>query len=186
MTRIIARLVLAMLILPFAGIVFVAMFAADAGIAGRPDTEGVLVAWITTHLFVVIYWIGIWRSSVRWTQRRVVSTLGTVGLGAMGAALAIGALRNFAKIPMEPCVLFGNAVFPLVFVFTSVHIWRESPAERFERTARRGVDTVACPICGYNMTGLREARCPECGAVFTLDELLTAQASERHEELPEG
>ncbi len=28
-----------------------------------------------------------------------------------------------------------------------------------------------CPQCGYNMRGLTEAKCPECGAVFTLDQL---------------
>lgn len=30
---------------------------------------------------------------------------------------------------------------------------------------------MTCPACGYNMRGLTEARCPECGAEFTLDQL---------------
>jgi rubrerythrin len=37
---------------------------------------------------------------------------------------------------------------------------------------------VSCPSCGYNLTGLNEARCPECGAKFTLDELFAAQPRE--------
>jgi DNA-directed RNA polymerase subunit RPC12/RpoP len=30
---------------------------------------------------------------------------------------------------------------------------------------------IACPSCGYNLRGLKEAKCPECGAEFTLDQL---------------
>jgi hypothetical protein len=35
--------------------------------------------------------------------------------------------------------------------------------------------TVVCPLCGYNLTGLRQAACPECGDTFTLDQLAAAQ-----------
>ena len=35
--------------------------------------------------------------------------------------------------------------------------------------------TILCPVCGYNLTGLREARCPECGGTFTLDQLAASQ-----------
>lgn len=184
MTPIIARLVLAMLLLPFAGIVLASAFAISVAVLGRPDHEGVLVAWIVTDGFVVFYWILIWRSAVEWSQRRVVRTLLAVALGAVAAACACAGLRLLASAPIEPSFIFGNVLFPIVFVLTTVLCWRETPAERFARVAARGVDTVACPICGYNMTGLRDAKCPECGAVFTLDQLLTAQVSERCEELP--
>ncbi len=30
---------------------------------------------------------------------------------------------------------------------------------------------LRCPACEYNMTGLYEARCPECGKLYTLDQL---------------
>jgi hypothetical protein len=43
---------------------------------------------------------------------------------------------------------------------------------------RLGVDgrvKVFCPACNYSMIGLREARCPECGAAYTLDELIRRQ-----------
>ncbi len=38
-----------------------------------------------------------------------------------------------------------------------------------------GVVNVTCPRCGYSLVGLSESRCPECGAKFTLDELIREQ-----------
>jgi hypothetical protein len=37
---------------------------------------------------------------------------------------------------------------------------------------------VECPSCGYSLIGLRELRCPECGAGFAIDELIRAQRYE--------
>lgn len=34
---------------------------------------------------------------------------------------------------------------------------------------------LRCPGCGYRMVGLREARCPECGQAYTIDELVARQ-----------
>ncbi|HPF38327.1 MAG TPA: hypothetical protein P5081_15905 [Phycisphaerae bacterium] len=31
---------------------------------------------------------------------------------------------------------------------------------------------IVCPLCGYNLRGLSEARCPECGSEYTWAELL--------------
>lgn len=33
-------------------------------------------------------------------------------------------------------------------------------------------DQIVCPLCGYNLRGLVEARCPECGSVFAWNDLL--------------
>ena len=35
------------------------------------------------------------------------------------------------------------------------------------RAAMRG----CCPACGYELTGLSEMRCPECGRTFTFEEV---------------
>ena len=69
-----------------------------------------------------------------------------------------------------------------IFVYillATVLIWRETPHERVERLSQLGTAGVCCPICGYNLTGLSTAQCPECGAKFTLDQLMATQPRER-------
>lgn len=185
MTQMIARLVLAMLMLPLAVICMAVVMAIDVAILGNPDLRGVVIAWVVTDCFVVIYWIAIWRTAVRWNARRIPQTIGAAGLGALAAVFGVCGLHTLASIPMEPAVVFGNTLFPVVFVMATVFVWRETPTERLARMRSFGVRTVACPICSYNLTGMREARCPECGATFTLDELLTAQLGETRESLPD-
>ncbi|UCD28300.1 MAG: hypothetical protein JSV03_14630 [Planctomycetota bacterium] len=37
------------------------------------------------------------------------------------------------------------------------------------------VDDVFCPVCGYNLRGLPEPRCPECGGQFDVSELVVSR-----------
>jgi hypothetical protein len=64
---------------------------------------------------------------------------------------------------------------PIVWVLLTVLIWRETAGERIARLKTAGSQIVSCPLCGYNMTGLIESRCPECGSRYTVDELLASQ-----------
>ena len=47
-------------------------------------------------------------------------------------------------------------------------LWRNG-FRRGWRSARDSPPT--CPRCGYNLSGLSQCRCPECGTEFRLDEL---------------
>jgi predicted Zn-ribbon and HTH transcriptional regulator len=64
----------------------------------------------------------------------------------------------------------------------TVFCWRESKLERADRLRLSGIDAIACLNCGYNLTGLNEARCPECGSRFTLDQIV-ASLSRRDSEM---
>src|SRR3954451_22131240 len=77
MTATIARLILAMLILPATGAVFllafVAVLARSSG-RGPPTMVDVAVLWMIVYTFVSAYWILLWRSTVKWTRARVRNT----------------------------------------------------------------------------------------------------------------
>jgi len=50
-------------------------------------------------------------------------------------------------------------------------IWRDG----YIRGWRSGRATPpTCPRCGYNLSGLTQCRCPECGAEYRLDDLWKA------------
>src|SRR2546423_2402113 len=90
-----------------------------------------------------------------------------VVFGALCATVARG-------LPAAPIILLGGGIVPIVWVLATVLIWRETPAERIARMSILG-GKVECPLCGYDLSGLREARCPECGSIFTLDQLVASQ-----------
>ena len=181
MTATVARLVLAMLLLPVSGALFLILFAAvlarGAG-PGPPAVGRVVAVWVMVDLFIAAYWIALWHGVVRWDRRRVLWTAGGTLLALLGGvafALLCGALNPGLPAPLA--ALFGGGVVPIAWVLITVLLWRETPRERFERLAGLGPGrSVSCPVCGYSLAGLREARCPECGTHFTLDQLLAAQS----------
>lgn len=169
-----------MLILPVTGAVFllgfVAVVARSSG-RGPPSAWGIALLWMIVYAFVATYWILLWRSTVRWTRARVRYTAlaGVVAL-AGGFAFAVTLIAVSRQIPEGIALLLGGGGVPIVWVLATVILWRETPAERLARMSRLvSHPSVLCPVCGYNLSGLREARCPECGGSFTLDELAAGQ-----------
>jgi hypothetical protein len=179
-TATIARLILAMLILPVTGAVFLLTFiavVARSGGQGPPTVWAVGTLWMIVYAFVATYWILLWRSTVKWTAPRVRNTA-LAGLAALagGAALALAAITMNRQIPPGAAVLLAGGTVPITWVLGTVLLWRETATERLARMSKLvSAPTVLCPFCGYNLSGLREARCPECGASFTLDELAASQ-----------
>ena len=175
MTATIARLILAMLLLPATGAVFLLSFVAIIRPAGPPRTAGILAVWAITYGFVATYWVLLWRDVVRWTAARLFKTAGMsllslcLALGFGTAAVALG-----TWVPIQIAILIGGGTVPILWVLGTVIVWRETSQERTRRLSALGA-AVLCPLCGYNLAGLHEARCPECGANFTLDQLAAAQ-----------
>ena len=176
MTQTVARLLLSMLLIPMAMGLFVVVFAIQVQPSVRAPVGPVIVAWAAVYLFVGSGWIMIWRSAVKWTPRR---SLGTVG-AAVASILGGGSMFAFVhilnpRLPLTVLVLASGAIVPIVWTLATVLLWRETPRERMTRLESLGMRGIQCPICGYQLTGLSEARCPECGARFTLDQLFAAQ-----------
>jgi hypothetical protein len=176
MTRTVARLILAMLLLPSTGAVFLLLFLTLMPLTGPPVVGRLLLVWSLLYVFVGAYWILLWRDMVPWNRSRVTRTaLATVLSLAGGVAVALACLAVNRRIPPQIGVLIGGGTVPITWVLSTVLIWRETAAERLGRLTAYGMPALACPLCGYNLAGLTEARCPECGSSFTLEQLVLAR-----------
>ena len=175
MTRLVARLVLAMLILPMSGALLVLLVTVFALQGGRPEVYRIVIVWLIVYAFIATYWVLLWRNLVRWTHVRKRQSIVVGILTPLICSLITFALHSALGSDPFGSVLLGGAIPPIAWVLATVLIWQETADERMAQITAAGTDTVVCPNCGYNMTGLREARCPECGSVFTIDQLLSGQ-----------
>jgi hypothetical protein len=134
-----------------------------------------LVAGVVTWLFVAGYWWLLWRASVNWNGWRIGGSAAAI----VGSAIVSG----LVGVLISAAVDRGNGDFGtfvatvlsiLLWLISTVFLWRETPKERSTRLSGAG-NAITCPTCGYNLTGLSESRCPECGTKFTLDQLLASQ-----------
>ncbi|HEX8322928.1 MAG TPA: hypothetical protein VF595_03350 [Tepidisphaeraceae bacterium] len=176
MTRTVVRLILAMLLLPFTGAVFIVLFLTLIPMSGPPPTARLLLMWSALYLFVGTYWVLLWGDMVPWNRRRVTLTvLATVLSLAGGVAVGLGCRAINRQVPPPIAVLIGGGTVPITWVLATVLLWRETAAERLGRLTAHGMPALECPLCGYNLAGLTEARCPECGASFTLEQLVLAR-----------
>ena len=182
MSRLVARILLSMFLFPFGGLLYAVTEAVGEYVArgGTRDFHqrvviGLLAADIVTWGGVAVYWCALWRSTVRWSPGRVRGTIGVaVAAAALGHGISVilGTAGDGDGQGTEFILTIGGLLTVLLWLFATVLIWCDTPTAR---AARVGGSAVTCPTCGYNLTGLGEARCPECGSRFTLDELLAAQ-----------
>jgi len=142
---------------------------------------------IVTWAVVGVYWLMLWRKSVLWTRVRIIHsialTLATpAGVAMLMTLLYFGALAVqqmrygiAAEHAQEAFYITGAVLTPLVWLIGTILIWRDTTAERLSSLKGSAVGRLECPNCGYNLSGLSEARCPECGSQYTLDQLVAAQ-----------
>ena len=186
MSQLLARILLSVFIIPLAGIIYlIAFFLAMEWRWPRYYDDRVSVmffAGLTTWAFMAGYWILLWRSVVRWDAARVLRTIGCfVAAGVL--ALILGLLLN--AVDRGFGYFMASITAPILWLAGTVPIWRETKQERAERLRNANSDTVVCPTCGYNLTGLSESRCPECGSKFTLNDLLAGQPARKMAEIEE-
>jgi hypothetical protein len=178
MTRLLSRILLAIIMFPLAAVVYICVFVLlEQELA---DEFALLWTSIVVAFFVALYWLALWRQSVRWTPYRVMVTMvsgpGCVAAGGGGVgAIIIAALPYNDE---ELGIFLGGIAAISLWLAVTVLLWRETPAERAERVRQAAGVVLFCPRCGYNMTGLYEGRCPECGTKYTLDQLYAAQQRE--------
>ena len=145
----------------------------------RYDDLSLLLADLACGAFLATAWLLVWRGEVRWTGRRIVLTVASVFVAAIPGGVVFGVIAAVERRPNDLGIMLVGAAWAVTWPALTALIWRETADERRQRLARLGIDAIACPTCGYNLTGLREARCPECGSQFTLDQLYAAVKGEK-------
>lgn len=115
------------------------------------------------------YWL-VWRGVVAWTPRRVVRTALAAAIGAgvvivLDATIVLSSVHSYRWLPW--IMLVNGGVTAAWLIVVSV-IWAETPRERLARITSAGAASSHCPGCKYDMAGLTNLTCPECGTHFTL------------------
>jgi hypothetical protein len=172
--QIVARILLAVLLVPLALlfdlIAYLVIERANIFYFSRS------AAWacnLMTAIILAVGWILIWLRQVSWTKRRrKISAIALIAAALVGGLLYHLIQRYF---DIDVGIFVGCTGGALLFMLASTFVWRETATERSGRMRHTNVQAVVCPACNYNLSGLCEARCPECGARYTLDELLALQ-----------
>src|SRR4051812_11731129 len=153
MSRLIARILLAILLLPLAALMYVDTFfmllegMRNRGIyTSEAEAYGCIITGILTWAFMATYWVLLWVRGVGWRGRRRVMTL-WAAVGAMAVAGVIGVLAGGVVAPTFGWFVASVAA-PLLWMIGTVLAWRENAEERAARLANSGRDAVVCPTCG--------------------------------------
>jgi len=139
----------------------------------RADEDALLASTIITGAALITAWIAIWRKTVQWTVvRRILTALAV--LWSAGAATLISLIVIALLNPRDAgmAIALAGAVWVPMWLVSTALIWRETGFERALRIDPRAAGMLACPNCGYDLRGLSEARCPECGRRYTLDQIV--------------
>lgn len=186
MSRLIAQIMLSILLFPLAGLVYLIAFIVymETQRGYYPDREQIafILSGILTWAFIGWYWTMLWRKSIEWTPDRTRRTI-LCYAGAMAAGVVLGGIMGGITDEASFGFFIATAAAPLLWQVGTVLVWRETDAERATRVSKQGLDQLLCPTCGYNLTGLKGTRCPECGSEFTLDALIAAQPARRQAEV---
>ena len=182
MSSLLSRIMLALLMLPLAALIYCVVIVGlmEFAFGFRNDLAAFIITDMVTAAFVATYWTLLWRRTVRWTRRRIGFTIGAA-FGALTPALVLGGLVTIVDESFGAFI--GGVTAILLWVALTVFIWRETGAERMARIRSRGSEVIVCPSCGYNLTGLRQPSCPECGATYTVDELVALQPAREATEI---
>ena len=137
------------------------------------DEWALVVSDVVIGAAYAIGWIAIWWGELNWTAGRIMTTA-AVFFGSIVVATGLAILFWAMTNEEEVACIFAGMLWAVFWMAGTALFWRESKSERAGRLSQAGVDVIACPGCGYNMTGLKTNKCPECGASYTVDQLFAA------------
>lgn len=181
MPRLLARTLITILMAPVALVVYVASVAlVEHGtrvlLRGMSWSDREWWSWLAVLAILLIeglvalliQWL-IWRGVVSWTPKRRSRTRWVwLGLLAVCALQGCGWVLTGLDLDfIAPASIVCTVFLTLIALILNFAFWTETPTERAKRMARGGLNRTACPICRYDLAGLTNLRCPECGSEFT-------------------
>lgn len=185
-SRLVAKLMLALLMLPTAAVLYIVCFVFAMETVGWGMENFVFsTLGIIGGGYVFVYWLLLWRTSVKWTRRRILLTAGVTVLAILVGALAGSSLGAILDEPSFGIFAATIIVIP-AWLLGTIFVWRETNSERMARIRAAGGEAISCISCGYNLTGLKHTTCPECGAKPTIEELLAGQPARAEHELEDA
>ena len=165
MTPRIARLSIGLALIPFLPAAFFLLGITYEARCGLSTETSLFMAYESCAILVIPIWILLWKSSTGWRP----STMGWTAI--IGLPLLLTPAGVYWSSP-DQVLDFLYKCSPILalglwFGGTSI-IWRQStgcvlPGDEIQAAA------PTCPACNYNLTGLREIRCPECGWSSTIE-----------------
>ena len=180
MSEIVARIGLAVMLMPITALVWtIASYAFIYNGNWPPSAMSVVSVWVFVYAFVATYWICLWKNVVKWTESRIRRSWVVTALALFAGVVACSCFTIFLKQNLAEAMLGIGQIVPVCWILGTIIVWKETPLERIERLNLYNRRSVHCPACQYNMTGLSETRCPECGKTFTIDELFVAQQDQQ-------
>src|SRR4051812_37077564 len=97
MSRLIASIMLAILMVPLAAVVYVLAFVAMV-IPRSGKHETLISAGAAAWVFITFYWLALWRKSVAWTpQRQMLTILSSIAAVLIGCAIIVSTRDLFAR-----------------------------------------------------------------------------------------
>ena len=144
------------------------------GSGGLVYVDEIIIVWaflVAGLLYLsVLYWL--WNKPLRRRGFWLAGAL-TIGIWIIAVTLCIaaeGLLTGDEEYVIAGIIFVASGVTLVMWV----QMWRKYGRGR-PAFGNDGKMDLRCPNCNYSMTGLSEARCPECGEHYTLDDLLARQ-----------
>jgi len=181
----IVRLAVGFALIPLLPGVFFIVGQAMDHFANIGNDETLACAYASGAILAVGIWWLVWRRAVNWTPRRKERTTLLVIMMALAPFTPFIAETNIDWI--DSIVMVIPLLALAAWFAGTAYVWRLAPGEipaAYGGIVPANVDatnnaasheaqvTVTCGQCEYNLRGLREARCPECGWTTTLDVLV--------------
>ncbi len=127
MSHLVARILLAILMLPAAAMVYIVTFITALRTMPQNESGLFILGGSVMWAFIILYWLVLWIGIVRFTGTRIAVTL-LVTIGALAAGLVIGLMGSTIERGMGPFI--GSVAAPLCWLIAVIFVWRETAEER--------------------------------------------------------